>query len=588
MSAPSTIPTAATPDVCTVGVLVDGQALPGRYHVLSVRVTRELNRIPSATLHIKDGDAAQQSFEASESELFVPGHGLSIQLGYRSQEETVFEGVVVRQTLRARRSGAQLVVECKDAAVQLTRGARSAYYVETSDSEVMEELIERHGLSADVAPTEPSPLSLVQYDCSDWDFLLCRAEANGHDVRVVDGTVHTGPPDPSAEPALHVAFGATLLELDLELDAREQSESLSASAWSAAEQSRSASEASEPAASTAGNLDAPTLASALSAGEEQLAHGGALSEPELQAWADARLARQRHARVRGRASFQGFAGLQPGDTLAVEGVGARFEGSLYVSGVRHSVSAGNWQTDAQLGVDPTPFARRSDVARLPAGGLLPAAQGLQIGVVTALAGDPEGEHRIQVRLPFVSEDEDGIWARLATLDAGPERGTYVRPEVDDEVVVGFLDADPRHAVVLGMLHSSAHAPPEELSDDNHLKGYTSREGLQQVFDDEQKRIHWATPEGNQLTLSEEEGGIALQDQNGNSIVLSADGIAITSAGEILLEASSGVTVSGMDIELSASSSLSASGSSSAELKGASTTVEGSATLTVSGGIVQIN
>ena len=87
--------------------------------------------------------------------------------------------------------------------------------------------------------------------------------------------------------------------------------------------------------------------------------------------------------------------------------------------------------------------------------MLPAANGLQIGVVTALEDDPQGDDRIKCRLPMVGAGEEGLWARLATLDAGDGRGTYFRPEIGDEVVVGFLDDDPRNPVILGMCHSSA-------------------------------------------------------------------------------------------------------------------------------------
>ena len=73
MSNETTIPTPATPDVCTVAVLIDGAEIPGAFHVLSVSVTRELNRIPVATLQLLDGEAAKSTFAASNGDLFIPG-----------------------------------------------------------------------------------------------------------------------------------------------------------------------------------------------------------------------------------------------------------------------------------------------------------------------------------------------------------------------------------------------------------------------------------------------------------------------------------------------------------------------------------
>jgi uncharacterized protein involved in type VI secretion and phage assembly len=85
-------------------------------------------------------------------------------------------------------------------------------------------------------------------------------------------------------------------------------------------------------------------------------------------------------------------------------------------------------------------------------------QGLQFGLVTQIENDPDGEFRIQVRLPVIDLQSPGIWARVATLDAGQDRGTFFLPEIDDEVIVGFVNDDPRDAVVLGMLHRLPFRP----------------------------------------------------------------------------------------------------------------------------------
>ena len=72
-----------------------------------------------------------------------------------------------------------------------------------------------------MASTKPSLAAVVQHDSSDWDFVLCRAEANGHLVAVRDGKVTVGPPATGAGPVVTAQFGATVLELDApEIDAR--------------------------------------------------------------------------------------------------------------------------------------------------------------------------------------------------------------------------------------------------------------------------------------------------------------------------------------------------------------------------------
>jgi uncharacterized protein involved in type VI secretion and phage assembly len=161
--------------------------------------------------------------------------------------------------------------------------------------------------------------------------------------------------------------------------------------------------------------------------------------------------------------------------------------------------------------------------------------GLQVGKVVSNE-DPAGEHRVRVRLPLVNMEEDGIWARVASLDAGNERGFFFRPEIDDEVVVGFLEDDPRRAVILGMLHSSAMAAPLTGSNDNHEKVYQSRSKMRLYFNDEKKLVLLETPAGNKVTLSEEDKAIKIEDQNGNKIEMTEDGIKIEAAKALELKA----------------------------------------------------
>ncbi|MGR9045179.1 MAG: type VI secretion system tip protein VgrG [Gammaproteobacteria bacterium] len=588
MSNESVIPTPATPDVCTIAVLIDGLEIPGQYDILNVTVARELNRIPAAMLQLKDGEASKATFAASNTGYFIPGKTIEIQLGYRSQNSTVFKGIVVKQSLKLRKDESLLQVDCRHQAVKMTTSTRSRYFSEMKDGDIMETLIADYGLQHSVEATGPALKEVVQYEASDWDFLLCRAEANGRVVLAEDDRITVARPATGGEAVVTVHYGATLLELDVEMDARLQSKGIKATAWSPADQDVIAADAAEPQVAAAGNLSADDLAAVADDSVNEIRHGGGLKVDELQAWADARLLKERLAKLRGRAKFQGMAEVTPGVVIEIAGIGERFEGLLYVSGVRHSVAGGNWETDVQFGLCPDLFAETYNLRPLPAAGLLPAVSGLQMGVVTVLENDPDGEDRIKVRLPLVGPADEGVWARLATLDAGKDRGTFFRPEIGDEVVVGFLGDDPRFPVVLGMCHSSAKPAPEPAKDDNHHKGYVSREKMAFTFDDENKVIVLETQSGNRLTLSEQDQAVVVEDQNGNKITLNADGITLESVKDLVLKATGDVKIEGVNAEMNAQAAFKASGSGSAEVSGASTTIKGSANTTIQGGIVQIN
>ncbi|TEB40308.1 Rhs element Vgr protein, partial [Flavobacterium circumlabens] len=93
----------------------------------------------------------------------------------------------------------------------------------------------------------------------------------------------------------------------------------------------------------------------------------------------------------------------------------------------------------------------------------------------------------------INNEEQGIWCRVASPDAGENRGFFFRPEIEDEVIIGFINEDPNNAIVLGMLHSSGKPAPITAADANHQKGIVTRSEMKVVFDDEKKSIGIETP-----------------------------------------------------------------------------------------------
>jgi Rhs element Vgr protein len=370
-------------------------------------------------------------------------------------------------------------------------------------------------------------------------------------------------------------------DLDAEIDARLQFSGVKASGWSQSDQAVTSSEAADPGVPETGNLTASTLAGVIGTDEFQLIHSGLLDSQELQQWADAKLLRQRMAKIRGRITTDGTSAVTPGKMIHIDGVGDRFTGDIYVTAVRQEIQKGNWLTTMQFGVEPEWFAQNYDVQQPLAGALLPAIQGLQIGIVTKLESDPDGENRIQVRVPVIDNNDDGIWSRVCTLDAGNNRGTFFLPEIGDEVIVGFINNDPRHAVILGMLNSSNKPAALTASDQNDQKGYTSRSGMKMIFDDDKKSIDIETPAGNKFLISEDQKTIQMTDQNGNKFTMDQNGITIESYKDLTLKSPNEFKASGLNATVQADAQATFKGSSAAEFSsGGNTALKGS--------IVQIN
>jgi uncharacterized protein involved in type VI secretion and phage assembly len=282
--------------------------------------------------------------------------------------------------------------------------------------------------------------------------------------------------------------------------------------------------------------------------------------------------RRAQAGLRGTVEVQGRADIAPGDVVALAGFGSRFATTALVGGVRHEIGRGDWLTTVELGL-PLPASGRAEAPAIP-----PVA-GLELATVEGLE-DEAGEDRIAVTLH--SAPDAPIYARLATPEAGDGRGLVMRPARGDEVVVGFLGDDPRDPVVLGALHSSAHPAPVPGDDENPVKAYVSGKESRLEFDDARPALTLSTKGGAALVMDDEAGTVTLTDQNGNEIVLSADGIAVTSKTALALEA-------GSDLTGKATSGLTMEASGSATLKGGGgTNVESGGTCVVKGALVRIN
>ncbi|MGX5820941.1 type VI secretion system tip protein VgrG [Chitinophaga lutea] len=517
--------------------------------LVSLSIGLELNKIPWARLIFADGAVESQEFAKSNMDLFSPGKPVEILLGYNQQQEPIFKGIIIRHAVKVQQARHyRLEIECRDVAVRSTVVRKSRYYYNVSDKDVVQDIAGQYaGMSAgSLASTDYTHDELVQYDVTDWDFMLLRADANGLCLRAEDGTLHMEKPEVKATPDLQVQFGmgasgVSILEFESELDARDHYPEVKGFTWDYTRQ-----EVMEE--DSGGGLSLPGGLGGLGGGAQrdfpdvlydgnpiQLYHGGDMATQELGAWAKAKQQRGTLSHVKGRTAINGLK-ILPGKTLEVNGVGDRFNGAHLISGVLHQVRDGQWRTDIQFGWEREFTADKIAPPAKDAAGLTGGIRGLHAGVVSRIEGDSRsGDYRVQVRLPFVaqnpnSSNADGIWARLVHLYAGNARGWVFRPDIGDEVIVGFVNNDPNDAVVLGAVHSDKNVAPSELpaSDQNPKKGFISSSGLQCIFDDDGKKITLSAGGDNAPMIELDGSGqkISIKLDGSNAIELSASGVKV--------------------------------------------------------------
>ena len=530
----------------------NGTALPDEFDLVSVEVVREVNRIPYAQLLLTDGEIATAEFPALDSAALAPGAEIEVKVRLGDEVTPLFKGLVSRVRLEFADGGPRLAVECKDKAFRLTSTRRSRIFVDGTDADAIGAILRGAQVDAgDLGAGDAQP-ALVQYDATDWDFIVSRAEACGHVVVVTDGTLSLMLLDVSGEPTKSFQLNVDDIEdFELELNAGAQLPDVSAVAWDLPQGQATEAATADALALAQGDIDPADTGRALGVPDAVLNHFVPMSAGELKAWATGRLAQNRLAMLQGRLAIGGTGGIALMDVIELNGFGSRFSGNALVSALRHTVEHGNWGCDLRLGLSGETFTDNNDIAAAPAQGLLPGARGLSIGLVAGYADDPEGEYRVQVILPGMSSGEDMLWARLTTPEAGHERGFFFRPDPGDEVIVGFLADDPRQPVVLGALFGSKNRPPPpfaDLSDKNIAKGMLTAHGLAiELTDQDRPIMTFKTPEAT-IALDDDAGEIKLSDGNSNSIVLSKDGVVIKSGKDLKLEASGKVVIKGATID----------------------------------------
>lgn len=580
--------------VLSCSVYCGGSKLKNAFSLVSANVRLELNRIGKATLKFNAGNMDKQTFDESDDSLFKPGNAIRLDAGGIDKEETLFEGIIIGlRILTGKDFRSYMVVECRDNAYPATQGRKNRIFEKKKDGDIIKEVLSSYG-SVDVDATSYQHPTLVQYYCSDWDFALSRADANGLFVLTDNGKIKVKKPNVNASPVHTVTFGTDITAFDLELSSDDQFTQYEAVSWSPKEQKVVKVTASAPSLNKQGDLQPKNIAS----GDSLLLQTDApTDEKALKQWADSLALKAGLARYQGSVSFYGSGKVKPGCIIELKGLGKRFNGNLFVGSVTHTIENNEWTTEAGAGVSPLCITDEADVVSPSASGFLPGLQGLHTAVVKKLDGDPLKEQRIQVELPWMNGKNKLLWARLSTMYATNGKGTFFLPEPGDEVLVGFMNQDPTHPVILGSLYGEKHKPPYEYEAKNNMKAIVTREKMRIEFDEEKKIITVSTPGKNTVELSDDGKHIRLTDQHKNEIKMDSGGISLTSAKDITLKAKGNITMDatmklsgtakqdvsleGMNVKVQAKIGATVKGNATAELSASGQT-------TVKGAMVMIN
>lgn len=179
--------------------------------------------------------------------------------------------------------------------------------------------------------------------------------------------------------------------------------------------------------------------------------------------------------------------------------------------------------------------------------------GVVVAEVTSMK-DPEKMGRVKVRYPWLGEDAEGNWARVAAPMAGNGMGIFFLPEVGDEVLVAFEHGDVRFPYVIGALWNGKAKPPVSIGDEDkndvrliksrsgHVVRLTDEDGKEkiEIVDKSGKNLISIDTAKNTITIASEQD-VTISAPKG-AIKLAAQKIEITSSADTKIESGAGMNV----------------------------------------------
>lgn len=188
------------------------------------------------------------------------------------------------------------------------------------------------------------------------------------------------------------------------------------------------------------------------------------------------------------------------------------------------------------------------------------SNGITIGIVSDLE-DPEQLGRVKLTYPQL-DDQESQWARLSTPMAGPDRGVFFRPEVEDEVLVAFEQGDVRRPYILGSLWSTEDQPPADDGNaaDNNWRFIKSRSGhiiklndtdgseTIEIIDKSESHKIIIDTANQKIQIICDSGDIEVSASSGK-VKIDASEVEVTSSGSMKLEASGEMTIKGATVNI---------------------------------------
>ena len=210
-----------TGGIVECAIFCKGKSLASTSQIISADVEYRINSIPKATITIADGDMPTGKFELCEGDLLKPGEEIELKAGYSTDLNSVFKGVITRLGITVLKDGSSCTkIECRHKAIALTESRHNANYQNKSDDDIIGALASKYGISSSIGGGPHK--ELMQYYCTDWDFIMTRAEANACWLLADQDGISIEPISSKGNSELSLTWGTDIIEFNATVNSEHQ------------------------------------------------------------------------------------------------------------------------------------------------------------------------------------------------------------------------------------------------------------------------------------------------------------------------------------------------------------------------------
>jgi uncharacterized protein involved in type VI secretion and phage assembly len=474
----------------------------------------------------------------------------------------VFSGEIATIAPQFEAEGCVLAVRGYDVSHKLNRSRKTRTFQDMTASDIAAKIIGEAGLPQVVEATSDVHPFEQQSNETDWDFLWRLAARVSYELVCAEGKIHFRRPGEAAGAPVKLEWGQDLRAFHPRATAVAQVETVTVSGWDPKAKRRVTANAQSAKLDSKIGLDRNKVAQDLGGGAIGVADQIVTSQGEADALAQSTLDRLANAWLQAEGVCRGNPKVRAGSKVQITGVGARFGGEYLVTKSTHSIRGEKgYETHFEI----SGRSRRTLVDLLtPKPRSEQQLNQLVVGVVTN-NDDPEKMGRVRVKFPWLDERQEGWWARVASLSATGKRGMMMMPLVDDEVVVGFEQGDPRRPFVLGSLWNGPGKPESLAANGGKPDGSFNLRS--------DKKVSIVSGEDMSITSEAKLDTKATSDttlQTDGKLAIAGNGseISITGpAGSVVIKADGSITIKGSRITVDAAAQLTLQSSGIVSVKG---------------------